>query len=70
MLNVALGDGLLKSRGLQPPGGGWDLVGKPEGVGPNLEREKEGDRNRGEIDTGRDVKRKRHMALQRVSERE
>lgn len=31
---------------------------KPESVGPNLEREKEGDRDRGERETDRDVKRK------------
>lgn len=46
------------SHGLQPPGGGWDLMCKPEVVGPALERAKEGNRDRGEIETDRDIKRK------------
>ena len=55
---MALGEDHLRSRRLQPPGGGWDLVGRPGGVGPGLEREKKGDRDRGEMGPDRDVKRK------------
>ena len=42
-------------------------VGRPEGVGPGLEREKTGDRDRGETGPERATKRKRHVALQRVT---
>ena len=42
-------------------------VGRPEGVGPSLEREKTGDRDRGETGPERAAKRKRHVALQRVT---
>ena len=42
-------------------------MGRPEGVGPSLEREKTGDRDRGETGPERAAKRKRHVALQRVT---
>lgn len=43
-------------------------MGKPEGVGPGLEREKKGDRDREETDPERDVKRK--IETQGFTERE
>lgn len=43
-----LGKTIYNGSRLPLPGGGWSLVDKPETRDPALEREKEGERDRGE----------------------